>query len=164
MAGHLLSKLRDILFPGGKDGTEFHSMAPVEVIKLTHQRIFQLAEEIRAHADRAPYPHIADALRGIASEKKAAAKELQQFLRNLGVWVAEPTTLSVSGKNHWDRMTRDLKEQKSLDDFLQVQEARLAGEEPEIARLLGQIRTHQASHRELLISLVAVADPLANQT
>ncbi len=164
MPGRLFKKLRDVLFPEAKDGSDNYAMAPVEVVESTYRRIFQLADQIRAHSEQAPYPHIAEALRRVAAEKQAQADELQQRLRNLGVWVPRPTTLSVSGKNHWERMTVDLKNQKSLDDFLQVQQARLAVEYAEIARLLGELRTSQTPHKELLMTLVAVADPQATQT
>jgi len=164
MACKLLSELRNILLSQVDDNGDFYSTNPVDVLIAIHHRISTVAGQIRSHADNAPYCQVAVQLRRIASEKQADADELKKCIESYGTRTRQRRKFSVSGKNHWQRMTRDLREQKVLDDFLQQQETRLAAGEPEIAQLIAQLRSHQDQHRKTLTTLVALADPQATQT
>ena len=164
MARKFLSALRNILLGEVDNNGDFYSTAPVDVLVAVHGRLLALAAQIRAHAEQAPYSQVAVELRRIAAEKEADADALKKRIESDDAQTRPQRSLSVSGKNHWERMTRDLHDQKLLDDVLQQQEARLAAGESEIAQLIAQLRAHQAPHRKTLTTLVAVADPQATQT
>ena len=161
MAPKFLSILKNVLLGESKNNADFDV---VDVLISAHHRISRLAVQIRLHADAAPYPQVACELRRIASEKQADADELKKRIETFGARPRPSMPLSGSGKNHWERMTRDLRDQKSLDDFLQQQEIGVAGQEPGIARLIGQLRARHIEHRKTLTKLGAVADPQATQT
>ena len=164
MARKFLSTLRNVLLGEIGNDVDLDITSSIDVLVSVHQRVSKLAAQIRSHADNAPYPQIADELRRMAAEKQEDADELKKRMEIHGARTRQQTNLSVSGKNHWERMTGDLRDQKSLDDFLQQQEARLAAEEPEIAHLMAQLQARQVQHRKTLTTLVAVADPQATQT
>ena len=164
MALKFLSIVRNVLLGELKTNADFDVLAPVDFLISAHHRISRLAAQVRLHADAAPYPQFACELRRIASEKQADAEELKKRIETFGArpWPSMP--VPGSGQNHWERMNRDLKDQKSLDDFLQQQEIGVAGQETGIARLIEQLKARQAEHRKTLTKLVALADPQATQT
>ncbi|HEU4639672.1 MAG TPA: hypothetical protein VFS84_12510 [Candidatus Binatia bacterium] len=103
------------------------------------------------------------ALHGIATQKFENAKELRILIEKLGEKPQVPAGEPKTGINHWDRLNLDLQDQIALDDFLFTLELK-AGEAPKIAKVLGELRSSQRTHRRLLSDLIAIADPQANQT
>ena len=69
-----------------------------------------LARELRADAERSPYPQHAQSLLVLADTADSQASALAEELRRLGSAPDHPP-LSVArppGRNHWERLTADL--------------------------------------------------------
>src|SRR5215468_11580796 len=111
IVGVLCKKLEALLLPerSADDGTR--QLEPVAVLQLIHQRILQLAKQIESHAELAPYPQVAERLRQIADEKRNSGKGLKEIIENLQGSISEGTQLPATGKNHWQRLIRDLENQ-----------------------------------------------------
>lgn len=157
-------KLLGILRPTPGRNGKSRLVGSVNVLTAGYYDLRRLAEQIRSHADRAPYPHVAVRLRQIAQEKEKAIGALKDKLLSLGAPVGEAATEPKSGKNHWERMVRDLEDQKGLEAFFLEHAARVADEAPEIAAFLNKIVAEQLPHKEILLDLVARADPQAEQS
>lgn len=57
---------------------------PVGILKIDYRDQLRLSEQIHAHAERAPYPHVAQRLRQIALEKRKSADVLKEKILSLG--------------------------------------------------------------------------------
>jgi hypothetical protein len=137
---------------------------PIGILKASFQDLRTLAEQINGHAERAPYPHIGQRLRQIAVEKRLTANLLRDKILHLGGRLEELPLDLKSGKNHWERMVQDLRDQKALENSLLEQTTLLAEAAPEICDLLREIAAAQLPHREALLDLIARADPQAEQS
>jgi rubrerythrin len=160
----LFKKLEEFLLPerGADNGARY--LEPVDVLQLIHLRILQLAQQIESHAELAPYPQVAERLRQIADEKRAIGNRLKEIIENLQGSIKEGPQRSATGKNHWQRLIRDLEDQKALDDLLSRYEFALTRQAPELAAFLRELKRIQETHSRSLTQLIAVADPQANQT
>ncbi len=136
----------------------------VDILIKHCQNLIRLAKQITAHAERAPYPHVAQLLRQISLEQQNSANALKEKILYLGGNPQEANLELRSGKNHWARILQDIKDQKELENQLSADAFRLALESPEITDLLRRIVAGEVVHRETLQDLVARADPQANQT
>ncbi len=136
----------------------------VDILIKHCQNLIRLAKQITAHAERAPYPHVAQLLRQISLEQQNSANALKEKILYLGGNPQEANLKLRSGKNHWARILQDIKDQKELETQLSADASRLAVESPEITDLLRRIVAGGVVHRETLQDLVARADPQANQT
>ena len=163
MPNTVFESIKSFFFPERNDNNYSRHDTPVEGLTLAHERIFKLAHQIEAHASGAPYPHMRQTLEGIAIQKFDSAKKLQTLIEKLGEKPRLPVGEPKTGKNHWERLNFDLQDQIALDDFLFTVELK-SGETPEIAKMIEEIRSSQKPHRQILLDLVAVADPQATQT
>jgi len=136
----------------------------VDILIEHCQNLIRLAKQITAHAERAPYPHVAQLLRQISLEQQNSANALKEKILYLGGNPQEANLELRSGKNHWARILQDIKDQKELENQLSADASRLALKSPEITDLLRRIIAEGMVHRETLQDLVARADPQANQT
>ena len=136
----------------------------VNILIEHRQNLIRLAKQITVHAERAPYPHVAQHLRQISLEQQNSANALKEKILYLGGNPQEANLELRSGKNHWARILQDIKDQKELENQLSADASRLALESPEITDLLRRIVAGEVVHRETLQDLVARADPQANQT
>ena len=164
MLHYLFKKLEELLLPERRidDGAQY--LEPVDMLRLIHERISQLAQQIESHAELAPYPQVAERLRRIAAEKRDSGNRLKQIIENLHGSVTEGSQRSATGKNHWQRLIRDLEDQKGLDDLLSRYEFIVTRQVPEVADFLRELKTLNEAHRRSLTQLIAVADPQATQT
>jgi hypothetical protein len=164
MIRQLCDRLHALLRPAsaknGKDKLSPHA----DALTSGYRDLRRLTEQIKAHAERAPYPHVAARLRQIASEKQRASGVLKEKILAMGYDFEEPHAAPRSGKNHWQRMVQDLEDQKSLEAFLLEHATLLADDAPEIGDLLSRIAADQGAHRDILLDLVARADPQAEQS
>jgi hypothetical protein len=160
----LLSALKNALVGDGENNRGFNAMGLVDAFASACDEISRLAAQIRLHADTAPYPQFADDLRRMASEKQADADRLRKWPGFFDAPKPRSAVLSSSGKNHWERMTRDLQAQKSFNAFLQRLEVQVADQDREMAKVIAEIAAHQVEHQKTLTRLVVLADPQANQT
>jgi hypothetical protein len=164
MFSYLLKKLEELLLPERMTENGARYLEPVDGLQLIHQRISQLAEQIESHAELAPYPQVAEQLRLIAGEKRAIGNRLKEIIENLHGSIKEGSQPPATGKNHWQRLIRDLEEQKALDDLLSRYETPLIRQAPDIAGFLRELKSIHEMHRRSLTQLIAVADPQASQT
>jgi len=159
MIRELLKKLSAILrCAAARNGK---SKATVEILKADYHDLRRLAEQISNHAEKAPYPHVTQRLRQIASEKRNSTSILKEKLLSLGGGLEEFPLDLKSGKNHWERMVQDLQDQKALETSFFERTMRLADEAPEISDLLRKVVDAQLPHKEALLDLIARADPQA---
>ena len=160
----LLKKIQARLRPASVTNGKSEDLDPIEIVKASFQDLRALAEQLNGHAAVAPYPHIAQRLRQIAAEKRSTANLLRDKILPLGGRLEELPLEIKSGKNHWERMVQDLKDQKELETSLLEQAALLVEKAPQICALLREVATAQLPHREALLDLIARADPQAEQT
>ncbi|MBI2986850.1 MAG: ferritin-like domain-containing protein [Deltaproteobacteria bacterium] len=163
MIRELWKKLNAILRQASTGNGKPQILDPAEILGTGYRDMRRLAEQITAHAERAPYPHVAERLRQIAFEKQRCATILKEKILGLGRELEESQLELKSGKNHWERMVQDLEDQKSLETFFSEQAARLVDEAAEIADLLKKVVAEQLPHKETLLDLVMRADPQAEQ-
>ena len=164
MFRYLFKKLEELLLPERQTNNGARYLEPVDALRLIHQRISQLAQQIESHAETAPYPQVAERLRRIANEKWDSGNRLKQIIEKLHGSIPEQLQFSATGKNHWQRLIRDLEDQKELDDLLSRYEFALSRQLPEITDFLQELKTMDDAHRQSLTQLIAVADPQAAQT
>jgi hypothetical protein len=164
MLHYLFKKLEELLLPERQTDDGARYLKPVDVLRLIHQRISQLAQQIESHAELAPYPQVAERLRRIAGEKRDSGKRLKQIIEKFHGSITDGLQYSAIGKNHWQRLIRDLEDQKALDDLLSRYEFIVTRQVPEVADFLRELKTIHEAHRRSLTQLIAVADPQATQT
>jgi hypothetical protein len=164
MFRYLFKKLEELLLPERTTDDGRGVLGPMDAVQLIHERNSQLAQQIEFHAQLAPYPQVAERLRRIASEKLAIGNRLKDIIEHLHGSIAERTQAVAGGKNHWQRLIKDLEDQNALDDLVSRYEFSLSRQFPELANFLGDLKTLHQTHRRSLTQLVAVADPQATQT
>ncbi len=151
------------IFKPETNGVE-RSHDPLDLLTESYRDLSRLAAQISAHADRAPYPAVAQRLRRIAEEKRSGAQLLRERISAMGGALAEPPVDTDSGGNHWERMGRDLSAHSTLETRFLERAARLNEKAPEAAELLWQVVQLQTHHVRILMDLIARADPQAHQT
>jgi hypothetical protein len=160
----LLKKLGELLLPERLSDNRTRDLEPLEALLLVYQQNSWLAEQIESHAQLAPYPQVAQRLRRIADEKRDVGNRLRKIIEDLHGSIREAVQPPATGKNHWQRLSRDLEDQRALDDLLARHEFTLVPQIPGGSELLDEIKQIHERHRQSLIRLIAVADPQANQT
>lgn len=160
----ILNRLQKFFSTHSKGNGDRELIDVVDILIEHYQNLIRLAKQITAHAERAPYPHVAQHLRQISLEQQNSANALKEKILYLGGNPQEANLELRSGKNHWARILQDIKDQKELENQLSADASRLALESPEITDLLRRIVAEEVVHRETLQDLVARADPQANQT
>lgn len=164
MIRELFEKARWILKPSSAANGTSKSLESARILRANYYELLRLVQQIEQHAERAPYPHVAQRLQEIAFEKKGYLQLLREKLLRFGVDPGEPRLDLRSGKNHWERMVQDLEDEKNLETRFTEQAALLADDAPEVSDLLRRIVAAQLPHRETLLDLVARADPQADQS
>jgi hypothetical protein len=160
----MCKKLEAFFLPERSADDGARHLEPVAVLQLAHQRILQLANQIESHAELAPYPHVAERLRQIVDEKRDSANRLKEIIEDLHGSIREGSQLPAIGKNHWQRLIRDLEDQRALDDLLSRHGFTLIRQLPEVAVFLRELERMHEAHTRSLTQLIALADPQANQT
>jgi hypothetical protein len=160
----LLKKLGELLLPERLSDNRTRDLEPLEALLLVYQQNSRLAEQIESHAELAPYPQVAQRLRQIADEKRDVGNRLRKIIEDLHGSIREAAQPPATGKNHWQRLSRDLEDQRALDDLLARHEFTLVPQIPRGSELLDEIKQIHERHRQALIRLIAVADPQASQT
>jgi len=160
----LLKKLGELLLPERLSDNRTRDLEPLEALLLVYQQNSRLAEQIESHAELAPYPQVAQRLRQIADEKRDVGNRLRKIIEDLHGSIREAAQPPATGKNHWQRLSRDLEDQRALDDLLARHEFTLVPHIPGGSEFLDEIKQIHERHRQSLIRLIAVADPQASQT
>jgi hypothetical protein len=164
MFRYLYRKIEELLLPERQtNGTRY--LEPMDALRLIYHRIFQLAEQIESHAELAPYPQVAEHLRRIADEKRDTTNRLKQIIEAFhGSITEEELQLPATGKNHWQRLNRDLEDQRKLDDLLSRYEFPVSRQFPQVSDFFRELKAIHEAHRRSLAQLTAAADPQATQT
>ena len=163
MPSTISNSLKNFFFPERSVYNHSRRETPVEGLVLAHELVLRLANQIEVHAGDSPYPHIRRKLHEIAIQKIDIAKKVRTVIEKFGEKPRLPKGDPKTGKNHWERLNVDLQDQIALDDLLFTLELK-AAETPEIAKMVEELRSSQRSHRQILLDLVAIADPQATQT
>ncbi|MFQ5683812.1 MAG: hypothetical protein ACE5HC_11135 [Candidatus Binatia bacterium] len=160
----LFKKLRTNLKTTFVDNRKLRTVDPVCVLKVLCLDLSCLVEQIDAHAGDAPYPHVAQRLRQMALQKQKNVNLISETILRLHGTVEKPSAGIKSGKNHWERIRRDIEDQKAIESNLLESSALLAEQAPEIGTFLRSILATEARHKEALVDLIMRADPQADQT
>jgi rubrerythrin len=119
------------------------------------------AANLRAHADRAPYPQAADALRHLAAAEDEHARRFGELIAALGGSVPTTTPEIHGGSNHWDRMAADFHHADRKRRRYLEQGIHWDIEYPEVAKFLSRLASEENATRKRLQELVVRADTLA---
>lgn len=160
----LLKKLQSVFKSASAEDGKPKIRDPVKIMRESYHDLLRLAEQINAHAERAPYPHVAQRLQQIALEKRESLTLLGEKILNLRGKLDEPQLRLKSGNNHWERISRDIEDQKAMQNKLLEQSILLAEDALEISDLLKRIGAVELSHKERLLDIVMRADPQAYQS
>lgn len=160
----LLKKLGQLLVPERTSDDRTRDMKAPETLLLVYQKNAQLAEQIESHAELAPYPQVAEQLRRIADEKRDLGNRLRKIIEDLHGSTREAPQSPAIGKNHWQRLIRDLEEQRKLDDIVARYEFTLIPQISGGSEFFDELKRAHDRHRQSLIRLIALADPQASQT
>jgi hypothetical protein len=160
----LLKKLRQLLVPERTSDNRTRDMKPLEALLFVYEKNARLAEQIESHAASAPYPQVAERLRRIADEKRNLGNRLRKIIEDLHGSIREAPESLATGKNHWQRLIRDLEDQRELDDIIARYEFTIIPEISVGSEFLDELKRTHDQHRQSLIGLIAVADPQASQT
>ena len=134
------------------------------VLADNYRELARLANQLKLHADKAPYPFVGERLSRIVAEKEKSIALLFAGIEQLGARVAKFDTSIPSGRNHWERMHQDVEDQKRVEARLVDDISCLALEAPDYSQLLRQIVEAERRHKATLLDLLARADPQADQT
>ncbi len=134
------------------------------VLADNYRELAGLANRLRQHAEKAPYPFMAERLRQMAAEKEKSIGVLFESIEHLGARVAKFDSSVPSGRNHWERMHQDFEDQKRVEARLTADISCLAIEAPDHSQLLRQLVEVERRHNAALLDLLARADPQAEQT
>lgn len=134
------------------------------VLADDYRELSRLANQLRLHAEKAPYPFVGERLRQMAAEKEKSTALLFEDIERLGARVAKVDSSIPSGRNHWERMHQDVEDQKRVEARLTDDMSYLALEAPDQSRLLRQLVEVERRHKAALLDLLARADPQAEQT
>ena len=129
-----------------------------------YRGLAHLARQIKLHADHAPYPFVGERLRQMASEKEKSLTTLGECIERLGGRATTVDPSLPSGRNHWERLSHDLDDQKQLEAQMIDDSTHLALDAPDSSDLLRQLTAVEKRHKEVLSDLLAKADPQADQT
>lgn len=121
----------------------------------------RLAQQLRRHADEAPYAQAAERLREIADLDSARAERLCTEIERLGGSVSPPETTPRGGKNHWSRLVADLEDTRAASKRYLEQAIRWDIVRPEISELLRGLEREEQQLRLRLQDLIARSDPHA---
>jgi hypothetical protein len=160
----LLKRLGQLLVPDRTSDNRTRDIKAPETLLLIYQKNAGLAGQIESHAELAPYPQVAERLRRIADEKRVLGNRLKKIIEDLHGSIREAPQSPTIGKNHWQRLIRDLEDQRKLDDIVARYEFTLI---PQIfggSEFFDELKRTHDRHRQSLIGLIAVADPQASQT
>ena len=134
------------------------------VLADNYRELARLANQLKLHAEKAPYPFVAERLREMAAEKEKSIGLLFENIEQLGARVAKFDSSIPSGRNHWERMHQDMEDQRRVEARLTDDVSYLALEAPEHSQLLRQLVEVERRHKATLLDLLARADPQAEQT
>lgn len=121
----------------------------------------QASAQLRAHAERVPYPQAATALRRLADIEDRHAQMLREQIAALGGSAPEVVPAISQGRNHWERIAADYQKADEKRRRYLEQAIHWDIDYPDVAALLSRIAAEETANRRLLEELVIRADSLA---
>jgi hypothetical protein len=116
---------------------------------------------LRRHAERARYPHVAEALRRLADVEEQHAASLLEHILRLG---SQPPAVGpgvIAGRNQWERLTGALGVARQKRRRLVEQIGHWDPGEPETVALLRRIEHEDSQQLSVYDGLVMRSDPQA---
>lgn len=122
----------------------------------------RLERQLDSHAERAPYPHVAQRLQALLAGEEQNAASVSARLATLGRY-AETNGHAVirDGGSSWERLAGTLEDYRLLIRRLGQLQVRWDDESPEDAILLRDLRERATRSRSEITDLVSRADPHA---
>lgn len=122
----------------------------------------RLERQLDAHADRAPYPHVAERLNALLVGEEENAASVSERLAVLGRYAeANGKAVIRDGGNSWERLCGTLEDYRMLIRRLGQLQVRWDDESPEDAILLRDLRERASRSRSEISDLISRADPHA---
>ena len=126
-----------------------------------HQDELRAAIQLRAHAQRVPYPQAAAILQQLAEAADRHAQALSEQIGQLGSSTEALVPTIYRGVNHWDRMAEDFRVADAKRRRYLELSFHWELEYPIEAKLLSKIAAEEAANRRLFEELTSKADSLA---
>ena len=120
-----------------------------------------LAQQLRAHASAAPYPHGTEHLGRLAALAEKQAESLRTWIHRYGGTVAPVAGTPRGGRNHWARLVTDLDAVRAAGKRYLEQAIRFENSDPALGKALRDLEHEEQQHRVWIQDLVARADPHA---
>jgi rubrerythrin len=135
----------------------------VRDLTAAYQHERRMAAQLRAHAERVPYPNLAATLTGLADEEDAHAARLQADIARRGgvangAIVAETTR---PGRNYWERLTIDLEELRAKSRRYLELAQHWDLDDAAAAALFTDLAHEDAAMCRMIADLIARSDPHA---
>ena len=131
-------------------------------LEKVHDEISRIVRQLESHAEAAPYPHVAERLRGIQSADEEASGALARRLVELGRQPNGSAHGAVkSGRNSWERLNVTVEDYRGLMRQLTQLWVRWDDEHPADAALIRDLIDAATRNREDLLDLAARSDPHA---
>lgn len=123
----------------------------------------RMIRQLQDHAQKAPYPQMAEKLQALAEEEKKQAEVLKERISLLGGSIDQKEVETRSGWNHWQRLMADLDDERTQRTRYQDQ-AILGGIEAlDLRELLLEFAQQEARHIIVLRELILRSDPHAER-
>jgi hypothetical protein len=122
----------------------------------------EAAANLRAHAERVPYPQAASTLRELARTADRHADRLRKHITLLGGTIPAVSPSLYEGLNHWDRMAMSFRKADEKRRRYLEQSIHWDIEYPRQAKLLAELANEESANRHLIEELASRADSLAN--
>jgi len=119
------------------------------------------AASLRAHAERARYPQMADALRRLAETEDRHAGWLREHLARLGSDVPSVPSPVHAGNNQWERTVAALHAAQAKRRRMLEQISHWDPEEPDAVELLRRIEREDVADTPVYEGLIMRSDPQA---
>jgi hypothetical protein len=119
------------------------------------------AAHLRHHAERAPYPQFAIALRRLAEIEERHASWLRERLIALGATVPTVTPAPVSGQNQWARVVATQTAAHAKLQRMIEQIGHWDPDEPEVVALLQRIEQEDHAQMSIYDGIIMRSDPQA---
>jgi ferritin-like protein len=138
------------------------SPADQEIIISTLQSLYtdewQLATQLRAHAERLRYPQYQQRVKILSDEKQEHVQRLAKKIAELGGTVPQTTPTVKDGRNDYQRLLGDLEDEKLLVSKYLHEAYKMDDYDHDTAELLLKIRKKEKDHQATLTDILMRTD------
>jgi len=127
-----------------------------------YREYLRVAQQLRVHAERVPYPADAAALLGLAERESAHAAAVRQHIERLGaVAPSGDPGAPRGGHNYWERLTVDLEDLRAKSKRYRELALHWDVEDAETAALFDRLANEGAALCRVVSDLITRSDPHA---